>query len=93
MMIDIKDVVYIILALITIGGGIVGFFVMQTRQNTKIQQLEKEITDVKKTQNSHNGHQIETEKAIISINEKLDHLLKDMDELKAKGCGRCSGKT
>jgi len=93
MMINIKDVVYIILAIITIGGGIVGFFVMQTRQNMKIEQLEKDLKDVQEKQSKGTGHQIETEKAIVSINEKLDHLLKDMGELKAKGCGRCSDKT
>lgn len=81
-MIEIKDVIYMIMGIITIGGGVVGFFVMQTRQNMRIEQLEKDIKGLGEKQSKATGHQIETEKAIISINEKLDHLLKDMEELK-----------
>lgn len=93
MMIDIKEVIYIILGLITIGGGVVGFFVMQTRQNMKIEQLEKEVKDVKSKQAKATGHQIETEKTLEVIGTKLDRLLVDMEELKKQGCGRCSDKT
>lgn len=85
MMINLKDVVYIILAIITISSGIVGFFVMQTRQNMRIDQLEKDINNLGNKQSKSEGHQITTEKAIISINEKLDHILKDIEEIKKRG--------
>lgn len=92
-MIEIKDLIYIVIGLVTIGSGIVGFFVMQTRQNMRIDQLEKDLNNLGEKQSKSEGHQIDTEKAIISINEKLDHLLKDMEELKKQGCGKCLDKT
>jgi len=93
MMIEIKDVVYIILAIITIIGGVVTFFVMQERQNMKIKQLEEKFEKLEEKQSKSTGHQIETEKILEVIGTKLDRLLVDMEELKAKGCGRCSDKT
>jgi len=80
-MIDIKYLLY----LIPIFGGIVGFFVMQTRQNMRIGQLEKDLNCLGAKQSKTSKNQTDTEKAIISINEKLDRLLKDMAELKQRG--------
>jgi len=84
-MINLNDFIYLIVGIITIFGGIVGFFVMQTRQNMRIEQLEKDLNCLGDKQKKTAGHQIDTEKAIISINEKLDRLLKDMEELKNRG--------
>ena len=84
-MIDIKDFIYLIAGIITIFGGIVGFFVMQTKQNMRIEQLEKDLNCLGEKQSKTSKNQTDTEKAIISINEKLDRLLKDMEELKQRG--------
>ena len=84
-MIDIKDFIYLIAGIITIFGGIVGFFVMQTKQNMRIEQLEKDLNCLGEKQSRTSKNQTDTEKAIISINEKLDRLLKDMEELKERG--------
>lgn len=87
-MIRIHTVIYIFVSIFTLGGAIVGFFNMQTRQNMKIEQLEEKCKEIKKDLGEQIIHQIETEKAIISIGEKLDMLLDNMKELKINGCGK-----
>ena len=84
-MIDIKLVIYIAVAILSVGGAIVTFFQMQTRQNMKIDQLQKDINDLKKEQSTNTAHQIETEKFIAEINVKLEHIAKAIDDLKRNG--------
>lgn len=81
-MIDIKFLIYIVAGIISIGGAIIAFFQMQTRQNMKLKELQKDMEELKKKQSLSTGHQIETEKAIVEINTKLDHIVKSIDELK-----------
>lgn len=81
-MIDVKFLIYIVAGIISIGGAIIAFFQMQTRQNMKIKEMEKDIDEIKRKQSTSTGHQIETEKAIVEINTKLDHIVKSIDELK-----------
>lgn len=81
-MIDIKLVIYIIVAILTVGGAVVTFFTMQTRQNMKIDQLQKDLTKLEKKQTESTGHQIQTEKDLIAINAKLDHIVVAIDEIK-----------
>ena len=91
LMIDIKW----LLAILG-GGGILGiaasvvtFFQMQTRQNMKIEQLEKDINALGKKLSDQTDYQIKTEKEIVKINTKLDNLIDLIKELKDKGCGKC----
>jgi len=90
MMVDIRTLIYIVIGLISIGGTIGAFFTMQTKQNMKIEVLEREVDDVKRKQSLATGHQIETEKTLGILLTKIDRLLKDMEELKKSGCGRCN---
>ena len=85
-MIDIKTVVYLIVGIITIGGAVIAFFTMQTRQNMKIGQLEKDIASVKDKQTKATTYQIQTEKNIVEINTKLDNIIQSIEELKNGGC-------
>ncbi len=75
-------VIAIAAGVMTMGGGIIAFFQMQTRQNMKIEALQKEVAELKRKQSASTCHQIETEKAIVEINTKLDHIVKAIDELK-----------
>ena len=81
-MIDIKLVIYVTVAVLSVGGAIITFFQMQTRQNMKINQLEKDIEELKRKQSKSTEHQIETEKVIVEINTKLEHIAKSIDDLK-----------
>lgn len=81
-MIDVKLVIYIAIAIVSIGGAIVTFFQMQTRQNMKIEQLQKDIVDLKRKQTESTAHQIETEGLVREINVKLEHISKAIDDLK-----------
>lgn len=94
-MIEIKTVLYVIGALAGIVGAIVSFFVMQAKQNMKIEQLEEkvkelkeelasEIAELKRKQSKNSEYQIETEKSIEVITTKLDHILQAIAELKAE---------
>ena len=85
-MIDIKTFIYIISGGVILVGWIVSFFVMQKGQNMNISQLQTEITDLKRKQSDASHYQIETEKNIIEINTKLDHIVQALEELKARGC-------
>ena len=87
-MIDLKTLIYIIIGLITIGTAVVTFFNMQTRQNMKIDQLQKEVKDLKIKLSGVTSYQIKTEKDIVEISTKLDSLMDIMKEIKEKGCGR-----
>lgn len=80
-MIDAKLVVYISIAVITIVGSIVTFFVMQKEQNMKIKALETALEKLEKKQSKSTEHQIETEKLVVEINTKLDHITKAIDKL------------
>ncbi len=84
-MIEIKILIGIIGGVIALGGGIVGFFTMQTRQNMKIEQLQKEVDDLKRKQSLSTTNQIKTEKDLIAINVKLDHIIEAIDDLKKNG--------
>ena len=81
-MIDLSTVIEIIAGVIIIGGAIVGFFVMQKGQNMKIEQLQKDIDALKKKQTESTAHQIDTEKDLVAINVKLDHILEAIEDLK-----------
>lgn len=83
MVIDLKILIGIILGSFAIGSSIVTFFTMQTRQNMKIKALEDKVVELERKQSLSTGHQIETEKAIVEINTKLDHIVKAIDEWKA----------
>lgn len=87
-MVDIKTVIYLVIGLLTIGGAVVAFFQMQTKQNMKIEQLETDVKEMKKRQSDQAHYQIDTEKAIIRIEEKLEALFGLVSEIKEKGCGR-----
>ena len=84
-MIDIKLVIYIVLAIFTIVGAIVSFFVMQKGQNMKIAQLEKDIEEFKRKQSLSTTNQIKTEKDLIRMEEKLDNILEAIKDLKKNG--------
>ena len=92
-MIDLITLIEILAGVFFIGGGIVGFFVMQKGQNMKIAQLEKdmkqmkkdhekELLEVKRKQSLSTGNQIRTEKDLVAINIKLDHIIEAIDEIK-----------
>jgi len=95
-MIDLKLVIYIAIAILSIGGAIVTFFQMQTRQNMKIDQLQKDldhtkdelqeaINELRRKQSLSTEHQIETEGLVREINVKLEHISKAIDDLKKNG--------
>lgn len=70
-MIDIKTLIYILLALISIGGGIVAFFQMQTRQNMRQEQQEKDLKEAKeKFEKDINGIRDSFDKQIVEIKHK-----------------------
>ncbi len=81
-MIDVNTVIEIAIGIFVIGGGVIGFFVMQKGQNMKIEQLQKEVDDLKRKQSLSTEHQIETEKVIVEINTKLQHIMLAIDDLK-----------
>lgn len=81
-MIQIDIVVQIIVGIFIIGGGIIGFFVMQKGQNMKIEQLQKDLDELKRKQSESTKHQIETEGLVREINVKLEHIMLAIDELK-----------
>ena len=95
-MINIKLLIGIITGLIGISGGIVTFFTMQTRQNMKIEQLQKDIkynkdevheaiSELRRKQSINTSNQIKTEKELIKIDAKLDHILEAIEDLKSNG--------
>ena len=81
-MIDIGNLIYILVGIVTIGGAIIAFFTMQTRQNMKIADLEKRLDKAEERLSQQSHYQIQTEKDIIRINEKLDTILEAITELK-----------
>lgn len=81
-MIDLNILVPILVGLVIIGGAIITFFQMQTRQNMKIDTLEKEVMELERKQAEQSHYQIQTEKDIVRINEKLDTILEAICELK-----------
>lgn len=100
MMIDLKYVLYVMISFITIGGAIVKFFQMQTKQNMRLEQMEKDQHEVQRKASKQTEFQIDTEKNIIKLDGKIDHLddkidtiLDMMKDLKEQGCGRCLDRT
>lgn len=83
-MIELSTLIEILIGVFVIGGGVVGFFTMQKGQNMKIAQLEEKVKELQRKQSLSTGNQIQTEKEIIAINGKLDHILVVLEELKAK---------
>ena len=81
-MVQIDIVVQIVVGIFIVGGGIIGFFVMQKGQNMKIAQLRTEVNELKDKQTKSEEHQNETEKFIAEINVKLEHIAKSIDEIK-----------
>ena len=84
-MVDIKLVIYIAVAIVTLGSSIVTFFVMQKEQNMKIKALEKALEKLEKKQSQSTAHQIETEGLVREINVKLEHIMSSIDDLKKNG--------
>lgn len=84
-MIEIKLLIGIITGLVAVSSGIVTFFTMQTRQNMRIKQLEDEVKELKRKLSLNTSNQIKTEKDLISINAKLDHILEAIEDLKKNG--------
>ena len=90
MMINLTAVLSIAGGLILVGGSVVGFFVMQNTQNMRITSLEKEVVrikaedigELKNNMTKHAEVQVASEKMIIEINGKLDHILEAIAELK-----------
>lgn len=100
MMIDLKYVLYVMLSFITIGGAIVKFFQMQTKQNMRLEQMEKDQQETHRKASKQTEFQIQTEKDIITLDSKIDKvddkvtmILDLMKDLKEQGCGRCLDKT
>lgn len=81
-MVQIDTVIQIVVGIFLVGGGIISFFVMQKGQNMKIEQLQKEVDVLKQKQSDFSHYQIGTEKDLIAINVKLDHILQAIEELK-----------
>lgn len=95
-MIQLNTLVEILVGVFVVSGGIVGFFVMQKGQNMKIEQLQKdaernkielqrEIDDLKHKQSVATSNQIKTEKDLVAIQTKLDHILEAVEDLKTNG--------
>ncbi len=94
--VNVDTVIQIVIGIFVIGGAIVGFFVMQKGQNMKIEQLQKDldktkddlqtaIDDVRRKQSLNTAKQIQSEKDIVAINVKLDHILALLEEIKRNG--------
>ncbi len=81
-MIQIDTVIQIAVGAFFILGAIIGFFVMQKGQNMKIEQLQKEVDELKRKQSKSTEHQIETEGLVREINVKLEHIMLAIDDLK-----------
>jgi septal ring factor EnvC (AmiA/AmiB activator) len=88
MMIDIKTVIQIVSFLIVAGGLFSGFVKMQTTQNMKIENLDKELEELKRKQSLATSHQIETEKTLIEIGKDIKQILKDIEGIKEHGCSK-----
>ena len=84
-MIELSMLIEILIGFFVIGGGIVSFFVMQKGQNMKIEQLQKELDELKHKQELAEKDQHKTDKAIIEINATLKHIAEAIDDLKRNG--------
>jgi len=95
-MIEIDLVIQIGIGIFVIGSAIVGFFVMQKGQNMRIEQLQKDldktkddlqaaIDELRRKQSLNTNNQIKTEKELIKIDAKLDHILEALEDLKRNG--------
>jgi len=89
-MVNLTIIIPVVVGVVTLGGFIVRFFQMQTKQNLKIEQVEKVVktiieTDIpalerKLSEQAH--YQIDTEKAVVQINTKLDAIMVTLTDLK-----------
>lgn len=95
-MIQLDTLIQIGIGVIVLIAYIVTFFVMQTRQNMKIEQLkidaenlkkdlEKDIEELQRKQSVATSNQIKTEKDLVGINVKLEQILEAIKDLKANG--------
>lgn len=87
MTVDVATLIEIIIGIIFIGGSIGTFYTMQTRQNMKIKELEKEVEQLQKDLSVEREKRISTGEAIVKIFEQLKHISESVDELKKKGDG------
>ena len=82
MVVELNTMIEIIMGIIIIGGAVISFFVMQKGQNMKIEQLKVEVEELKRKQSLSTTNQIRTEKDLVAINVKLDHILEAIEDLK-----------
>ena len=83
MKIDWKYFITLLVALFTLGGFFVRFFQMQTRQNMEIGINKGDIKRLDKKLTLQAAYQIQTEKKVDVLCEKIDNVTKSMDEVKA----------
>lgn len=81
-MIEIKTFIEIVIGIVVIVGGIVSTILKG--QNMKIEQLRKEIDELKRKQSIATSNQIRTEKNMVAINVKLNHILEAIEDLKIR---------
>lgn len=84
-MVQLNTIIGILIGAGILIGWIVTFFVMQKGQNMNIAQLQEEIKELKRKQSLSTSNQIKTEKDLVAINIKLDHILEAIEELKHNG--------
>lgn len=82
--VDIQIIVYIFIGVLTVGGAVVAFFQMQTKQNMRIKNLELRASSAEKKISDQAYYQIQTEKMVEVINTKLDHIMATLEELKER---------
>lgn len=94
MEVNIGTVIAASVGILTLGTAVVGFFQLQTRQNMKIEALEKiqckcrEEVDEKherleKKISDQNHYQIQTEKRVDVMVEKMARIETDVSEIKS----------
>jgi len=83
MKIDWKYFITLLVALFALGGFFVRFFQMQTRQNMEIGINKGDIKRLDKKLTLQAAYQIQTEKKVDVLCEKIDNVTKSMDEVKA----------
>lgn len=82
MEINMSILIPILVGIVVIGGAIVGFFQMQTRQNMKLDTHDEKIKDLEDKISKQSGFRIQTEKKVEVLCEQMGAMKKDMDEIK-----------
>ena len=82
MVVDIKYLITIIGGIVAIGGIVVKFFQMQTRQNMKIDLNESGIKRLDDKTSKQASYQIETEKKVGVLCEAMANIKISIDEIK-----------